>query len=598
MGMIKRTGSADFPDKLKALVSGPPKSGKTSLIGTIPNIIVADTEPHANNLASLAHLDVPYVTINKLADLRELQMVLASDGLRQEAAKAAGMDRIDAVAIDTLDTLQKIMKRERLAEQRQTKFLRDDWGWLKEEMTKIIEGFTALPLHVVFTVHLKTKEIGTEDAPQTKVLPGLEGAIADEVAGMVGYSFLSFRKEEVSPTGQRYTKYWLRAEGDETYDFVGNRTAGRLPDVIEPDFAKVYAAATAGRPTQAAPAPAQIPQIQQSSQQAAPTQQPTQQQAPAQGTQAPVQQAGPESGPPSEPAPAPQQAAPQQAQQAPAATSGPPSGPAGGPAPDPARAPDTDPVNEAALQHVKKVFDAVSAPFDEKLLRTKTLGDARGAVKMWQAIQRDALEGKLPEGSTQEGEMASYLEACGLVGSASSDEQSKTVEPKLGGTIEQVKAWVGDDSDLGRVQEAYRHEQGQSKPRASLISWLESKGAGAPEQNQTGAQTPTPGDDAPASDAQQPAQQPSEQQQPEQQQSEQAIPAAQGADESPTEDQAIQAVQEGLGAAVVGNEVNADALCEACGKPIDDADIAKLSVTRFKKVLCVGDYIEATRSPA
>ena len=74
--MFSRTGGADFPDKLKVLVSGPPKSGKTSLLGTVPNIIVLDTEPHANNLQSIAHLNVPYKSITSSDELFQAAMVL------------------------------------------------------------------------------------------------------------------------------------------------------------------------------------------------------------------------------------------------------------------------------------------------------------------------------------------------------------------------------------------------------------------------------------------------------------------------------------------------------------------------------------------
>lgn len=247
MELFKRTGSDDFPSNLKMMISGPAKSGKTSMLGTVPNIVVADTEPHANNLQSIAHKNVPYVTINGSDDLQRLLFVLRDDGFRAKAAAQLGMPKIEAVAIDTLDTLQSIMKKERMRATGKD-FLRDDWGWIKEEMTSILQAFTALPMHVFFTVHTKTKEIGKGDDVRTIILPGLEGSIAESIAGMVGYSLLSFRKEEVRQDGSKFTKYWLKTEGDETYDYLGTRTAGRLPDVIEPDFATILAAALDGRP--------------------------------------------------------------------------------------------------------------------------------------------------------------------------------------------------------------------------------------------------------------------------------------------------------------------------------------------------------------
>ncbi|NUS01895.1 MAG: AAA family ATPase [Nonomuraea sp.] len=606
MALIKRTGGADFPDKLKALVSGPPKSGKTTLLGTVPNIVIADTEPRANNLASLAHLDIPYVTINSSADLRELLMVLSVDSLRQEAANSLGMPSIDAVAIDTLDTLQKILKRERMTEQRTTQFLRDDWGWMKDEMIKIIEGFTNLPLHVIFTVHLKTQDIGTEKNPQTKVLPGLEGAIASEIAGMVGYSLRSFRKEELDvASGTRYTKYWLQAEGDETYDFLGTRTAGRLPAYIDPDFGTIYQAAMAGRPQPQQSQPIQMPvQTPGTAQIPAqpPVQQPQavqapvapQQQAP---QQAPQQTAGPDAGPAQ---PAPQQPAQPVAQQPQAPTPAPQAEQAPqAPATPQTRAGDTDPVNDVALQHMKKVYDALQVGFPEAKLRQINLGDARTLVKMWAACQADGAEGKLAEGHTAQSEMLDYLEAMGLMPDAqdAAPEAPKQVEPKLGGTIEEAKAWVGDGSDLARVNEAYEFER-TNKARGSLMNWLESKGAGAPAPSaDTQAQAPgavqTPVENQPAQQPVQSAPAPVEAQQAP------VTPEPTPADVPPTDNQAaqaVQAVQEGLGGVVIDSSVNATALCQECGKQIDDTDIAKLSQTRFQKILCVDHYIAATRA--
>jgi hypothetical protein len=328
---LKRTGGEDFPDRLKVMISGPPKSGKTSFLGTVPNIVIADTEASANNLQSVAHLNLPYITVNSLADLQQLQLILSDATLRKQAAESLGMPEIEAVAIDTLDTLQQIMKRERLRETRQSQFLRDDWNWLKEEMAAIIRAFTALPLHVFFIVHTKTQELGKGDEARNIVLPALQGSISEDIAGMVGYSLLAFRKQEIHSDGSPYTKYWLRAEGDETYAFLGNRAAGRLPDVIEPHFKSLYDAAVAGRAAISNP-----PSVE------APTQAPA---------ETPAQNAGQ------------------------------------------VKDDSDEPVNAAALSAVKKVYDAVGLTFPEETIKTLSMGDARTLVKMWKSIQADAARG-------------------------------------------------------------------------------------------------------------------------------------------------------------------------------------------------------------
>ena len=71
--------------------------GYTTLLGTVPNIVIADTEPHANNLQSLAHLDIPFKAVHGTDDLRQLALVLGKDSLRAQAAQGLGLPEIGAV---------------------------------------------------------------------------------------------------------------------------------------------------------------------------------------------------------------------------------------------------------------------------------------------------------------------------------------------------------------------------------------------------------------------------------------------------------------------------------------------------------------------
>ena len=528
MTALARTGSGDFPLHLKALISGPPKSGKTTLLGTVPNIVIADTEPHANNLMSLAHLNVPYKTINSTTDLKDLHMILANESLRKQAAEALGIPDIEAVAIDTLDTLQGLMKRERLAENRATQFLRDDWGWLKTEMENILQSFLALPMHVFLVVHTKTKDVGTEKNPRSVILPGLEGAISESVAGMVGYSLLSFRKQEFRADGTPYTKYWLRAEGDETYEFLGNRAAGRLPDVIEPDFNALLAAAKAGL-AQAQAHQTQTVQVQVDPQSA-------------------IQTTG-QTAPAAQPA---QQVAQSVPQVTPAATEDKPA--------------DDQPITAAALQHVAKLYATVGLQFPDDLFKDKTVGFARDLVKVYQAILKDHSEGKGSMGGPDE-QMRDHLQNMGLVlpdAPPAAPEGKPEVQPKIDGTIEEVMAYAG--TDLARIQEAYDFETGPSgKSRKSLIEKLTAAGA----KVQTHAET----SEAAVPEATPPVN-----------------PEAATADDKSAEVQVIEAALGPI--EVVSTEINPEALCEVCDNKIDDVDLALLGKNRFDKIMCVADYLQ------
>ena len=613
--LLKRTSGDDFPDNLKILLSGSPKAGKTSFLGTIPNIIVADTEPHANNLQSIAHLNVPYLAISGTSDLQQLLMVLRDDALRKQVADQAGMPKVEAVAIDTLDTLQEIMKRERLQEQRRTQFQRDDWGWLKEEMTNLVKEFTSLPMHVIFTVHTKSTQVGDENEGKTIVLPGLEGAIAEKIAGMVGYSLLAFRRQEIRPDGSPYTKYWLRAEGDETHDYLGNRAAGRLPDIIEPNFAAVYKAAMDGR--------RQAQQAQQTQVQIATTQTSAAPAVPTPG-QAPVQTA------PVAPQPTPAPVAVQTAPEAPATPVTVSETSQTAPVDD-----GNDPISDAAIPHVKQVFDALGETFPEYAVRELTMNQARNLVRMWKAVQGDHAEGRT---SDPKGDMIEYLEALELVAPAGpavlsykpsapvdvapveaapapvqtpvetavaeqpsepaeapaapvqedvQAEPQSTITPDINGTIAQVLAYVGDDPV--RAQEAYDAEVERSRPRQTLLNSLQDYGAKPPavepilpeaivEPVAQFVETPAPIAQATAVATEPPTVQ------------------------SPEEPSAALAKAEEVVYQILGGvPVDDNGVvkpCEACGNPVDDTDIAQLAKSRFGHWFCTQDYIEATKKPA
>lgn len=584
--LFRLTGADDFPLYLKALLTGPPKSGKTSFLGTVPNIVIADTEPHANNLQSIAHKNLPYVTVNSTNDLQRLRFVLGDASLRAKAAEQMGMPKIEAVSIDTVDTLQQLMKSERMHEQNTTKFQRDDWSWLKDELTAIIRSFTALPMHVFFTVHIKSKEIGGEDDKSNVFWPMLQGSMDEEIAGMVGYSLVTFRREDVRPDGSKYTRYLLRAEGNETYQFVGNRAAGRLPDVIEPNFQAVYDAAMAGRAQISTPVqPGPVTEVQANGVAQAPP-------VPPSAAAPPV--APPASTAPTAPAAPPQEVAQNPGQSAPAPAA-PPVAPPAAATPQPGqqqKEPDDAPVNAAAFTFAKRVYDECGLEFPEALIRGLTLGDVRMMVKMWQAIQQDSLESTVEEAPPVT--MGNYLRELGWLSDA---DRAKIAggetptpapapagpTPDPGGTIEQVMAWVGED--LGRAQQAYDAEMAKSKPRSSLINTLTTKGAktheqpaqGAPDPNQTPVQTPP----APVAEAAPVA-------------AAEPITSAAPPADATSDDQQTQAamatLQNTLGAVPIGED-GKPLPCDGCGGQVDDEDIATLSGGRYGKRLCISCYI-------
>jgi hypothetical protein len=466
---IKKTGAGDVPVYINMMITGNPKTGKTLMLGTVPNILIADTEPFANNLQSVAHLGIPYVTIASLEDLKDLLMVLRDPEMRKRAAESVGIDDIEAVAIDTLDTMQLLMKRQRIEENPSKQFLRDDWAWIKEEMYKIVQAFTSLPMHTIFTVHMKSKDIGSDAHPKTVMLPALDGAISESIAGMVGYSFLAFRRQEITKTGEPVTRYLLQTEGDETHDFLGNRAAGKLPMFIEPDFSTILETITG-----VALPKREVKKINRTAT--------TKESAPL----------------------------------------------------------DTDPVNSAALMHVRKVYEKIREPMPDALNQI-TMGDARTLVRFWMACDADEKDGN---GDSVE-EMQTYLAGQGWLAPAlpAVSEQTQNHTPE---TIQEILDRVGDDAE--KAKEALATEEGKSTPRKRLVAALS-----------------------------------------------RIIQEPSSPEEVVAESSAIANAESALGASVVMVEDGeVEAVCDECGGPVVDTDIASISKSRFGRWMCVPDYVRET----
>jgi hypothetical protein len=212
----------------------------TSFIATAPNVVIAAAEA---GLMSIAHLNIPYVEVNDTEKLSTLRIILADEGMRRKAAKELGLPKIETVAIDTLDAWQEIMKRELLSELKVKELQGMQWSILKERMAAILKAFIALPMNIIFTVHTTTNQ---DDEGKLIYTPNLQGAIKESIAGMVDFSLLAFRQRETDNKGLPKINYYLKCEGDQKNPSLGNRAAGRLPEVCNPNFKVLHDAVFKG----------------------------------------------------------------------------------------------------------------------------------------------------------------------------------------------------------------------------------------------------------------------------------------------------------------------------------------------------------------
>jgi hypothetical protein len=178
---IRRTGSEEYGRYIKALLCGESGSGKTLTASTWPNPFYASAE---GGLMSIADRNIPYAEIRSSPDLLKIKMLMEDSEMRNEYLKFP----VETVVIDTIDEIQRILVRERLEETGQETMKLQDWGWLSEQMASIIRGFRNLPMNVVFTCHVK--EVTDSDTGKVTFKPGLQGAIADQITGMVDLSLL------------------------------------------------------------------------------------------------------------------------------------------------------------------------------------------------------------------------------------------------------------------------------------------------------------------------------------------------------------------------------------------------------------------------
>ena len=133
---LKRTGGLSAHG-VKVLVYGAAGAGKTSLIKTLPNVVVLSAE---GGLLSIQDADLPYLEITSMEDLRE-----AYSWVLESEYKSVALDSISEIAEVCLNYEKKINKDPRAA-----------YGAMQEQMADIIRAFRDLPnRHVLMSAKLE-----------------------------------------------------------------------------------------------------------------------------------------------------------------------------------------------------------------------------------------------------------------------------------------------------------------------------------------------------------------------------------------------------------------------------------------------------------
>jgi hypothetical protein len=230
---------------LTVLVHGPAKIGKSTLCSKAEKALFLATEAGLN---ALEVYQVPISTWNEF---------LEACG---EIAK--GEHGFKTVVVDTLDNLfrmcsEYICTRHKIQHE-------SDLGYGKgfaltnNEFYRALNKLSLLPYGLFLVCHSQEKEIETRTGKRTRAVPTLPDKARRMVLGMVDVILYCDVEAVVDADGKAATeRRVMRTKPTERYE-AGDRT-GRLPDVIDLDYAKFVGAFERATPGAEAPTPSAAP---------------------------------------------------------------------------------------------------------------------------------------------------------------------------------------------------------------------------------------------------------------------------------------------------------------------------------------------------
>lgn len=233
----KITGIAEYGQFMKLLLCGDPGSGKTLMSSTFPNPYYISAE---GGTMSIARRFLPYHELKSTDEIKEILGLLRQDPKIRAGLLGAPGDAIDTIVIDTIDEVQKLFMRERVAVTKKEAFILQDYGWLAEKMEGMIRAFRNLPMNVVFTCHLKVDS--DEEAGTSSYLPGLVGRTAAYLPGAVDLGFALLNRTEskvVDGKSEKRIVRYAQTFRDNKYPWVKDRS-GRMPAEFPINFDDDY----------------------------------------------------------------------------------------------------------------------------------------------------------------------------------------------------------------------------------------------------------------------------------------------------------------------------------------------------------------------
>jgi hypothetical protein len=222
---------------LTVLVYGPSKIGKSTWCSQAEGALFLATEAGLNNL-----------------DVYQAPIATWEDLLAAGREIAEGKHAFKTIIIDTIDNAYR-MCAEHVCQKFKVEHESDlgfgkGYALINNEFYRVLNKLALLPYGLFLISHSQEREIETRTGKLTRVVPTLPDKARKIVLGMVDIILFCDLELTTSADGKPAHRRVIRTKPNTHYE-AGDRT-GRLPELIDLDFAKFVAAFAQG----SAPAPA------------------------------------------------------------------------------------------------------------------------------------------------------------------------------------------------------------------------------------------------------------------------------------------------------------------------------------------------------
>jgi energy-coupling factor transporter ATP-binding protein EcfA2 len=215
---LKSTGAL-ASSGVKLLVYGQAGAGKTTLVTSLPDVIVLSAE---GGLLSIQSANLPYLEIGNIDTLREAYSWL------KESAEAK---HFQSVALDSISEIAEVVLN---AEKKATKDPRQAYGAMQEQMADIIRAFRDLPeRHVYMSAKL---EKATDEMGRMLYAPSMPG---NKTGQALPYFFDEVLALRVEKDAEGATQRALMCDSDGLW--LAKDRSGKLDAWEAPDLAAIIA---------------------------------------------------------------------------------------------------------------------------------------------------------------------------------------------------------------------------------------------------------------------------------------------------------------------------------------------------------------------